>query len=79
MSPRRFASDIEVPTLYIQAREDPWTELRDIEGFYEETAGPKELWLIDGIKKRFVTYNYVGENPERILESARRHFGAPRL
>jgi len=39
MLPGKFAKDIEVPTMYVQAREDPWTELEDIQGFYELTPG----------------------------------------
>jgi alpha-beta hydrolase superfamily lysophospholipase len=74
MSPLPFARDIEIPTLYIQAKDDPWTELRDIESFYEATAGPKELWLIEGITRRFEAYNYVGQHPDRILEFVGQHF-----
>jgi len=74
MSPRAFAKNIQVPTLYIQAKEDPWTNLRDIQGFYQDTAGPKELWLIEGEMRRFEAYNYVGEHPERILAFAEEHF-----
>jgi pimeloyl-ACP methyl ester carboxylesterase len=74
MSPARFAKDIEVPTLYIQAKEDPWTELSDIQGFYDATACEKELWLIEGKMRRFEAYNYVGEHPERILTFIRKYF-----
>ncbi|MBN2387084.1 MAG: hypothetical protein JXB85_08690 [Anaerolineales bacterium] len=74
MSPRLFIKDVHVPTFYIQAKEDRWTELGEIQAFYAASPGPKELWLIEGIKKRFVAYNYVGEHPERILEFARRYF-----
>jgi pimeloyl-ACP methyl ester carboxylesterase len=76
MSPLEHARNIHVPTLYVQAREDPWTELSDIEGFHEATAGPKALWLIEGEMDRFDTYNYVGDHPERILAFAREHFAA---
>jgi hypothetical protein len=74
MSPLKYAQDVQIPTLVIQAREDPWTELSDTQGFYQALSGAKELWLIDGIKRRFETYNYVGENPERIVEFIQQHF-----
>ena len=74
MSPLAYAQDVDIPTLYIQARDDPWTDLADTHGFYEATSGPKELWLIDGIQRRFETYNYVGEHPERIVSFVRQHF-----
>jgi pimeloyl-ACP methyl ester carboxylesterase len=74
MSPGRFARDIEIPTMYVQAKEDPWTELSDIQGFYDATPGPKELWLIEGKMARFEAYNYVGQHPERLLAFIERHF-----
>ena len=74
MTPGPFAADIEIPTLYVQAEQDPWTELSDIRGFYETTPAEKELWLIPGKMKRFEAYNYVGEHPERILAFIRAHF-----
>jgi fermentation-respiration switch protein FrsA (DUF1100 family) len=73
MSPLAYARDVEVPTLYVQAKADPWTELSDIESFYEAAAGPKELWLLEGRMRRFDTYNYVGRHPEKIIEFARQH------
>ncbi len=76
MSPLTYAKNIHIPVLYIQAKDDSWTELSDIESFYEASAGPKELWIIEGINKRFDTYNYVGEHPERILEFIQKYFGS---
>ncbi|MBN1313106.1 MAG: alpha/beta hydrolase [Anaerolineae bacterium] len=68
MSPLDYVKDLKVPTLYIQAREDPWTELSDIEGFYQATQAPKEFWWLEGKMKRFEAYNYVGKHPDRMLE-----------
>lgn len=76
MSPLEYAQDVEVPTLVIQAREDPWTELTDTQAYYQALAGPKELWWIDGIQRRFETYNFVGENPERIVQFIQQHFSS---
>lgn len=76
MSPVQYAKDVKIPTLIIQAREDPWTELTDTQAYYQALMGPKELWLIDGIRQRFEAYNYVGENSERIVEFIRQHFSA---
>jgi alpha/beta superfamily hydrolase len=74
MTPLKYAQDVKIPTLIIQAREDPWTELSDTQAFYQALTETKELWLIDGIKRRFETYNYVGENPERIVDFIQQHF-----
>jgi fermentation-respiration switch protein FrsA (DUF1100 family) len=74
MSPLGYARDVEIPTLVIQARDDPWTELTDTQAYYQTLSGQKELWLIDGIQRRFATYNYVGEHPERIVKFIQQHF-----
>jgi pimeloyl-ACP methyl ester carboxylesterase len=74
MTPGKFAKDIEIPTFYIQAKEDPWTELSDIQSFYDTTPGAKELWLIQGKMRRFEAYNHVGEHPEKILAFIEKHF-----
>jgi pimeloyl-ACP methyl ester carboxylesterase len=74
MAPGRFTRDIELPTMYIQAKEDPWTDLNDIHSFYETTPGAEELWLIEGEMGRFDAYNYVGEHPERILAFVEENF-----
>ncbi len=67
MSPKDYAKDISVPTLFIQAESDPWTELSDIKGFYETTPGQKDFWMIKEKIPRFETYNYVSEHPEKML------------
>jgi hypothetical protein len=73
-SPQKYAKDIEIPTLHIQAKADTWTTLSDVNGIYNEIAGPKELWLIEGKLKRFDTYNYPNSHPEKIIEFAKEHF-----
>jgi hypothetical protein len=67
MSPAGFVKDIRVPTLYVQTRNDPWTELSDVFGFYENTQPPKEFFWIEELKHRFQAYQYFGDNPERML------------
>ena len=68
MSPREFARDIFIPALYVQTETDPWTELSDIGGFYDQTPEPKEFLLLKGKMNRFDTYNYFGDHPEKMLE-----------
>jgi pimeloyl-ACP methyl ester carboxylesterase len=74
MLPGKYARDIDIPTMYVQAKEDPWTELSDIQSFYDATPGAEELWLIEGKMRRFEAYNYVGEHPERMLAFIKKHF-----
>jgi pimeloyl-ACP methyl ester carboxylesterase len=69
MSPLEYARDIKVPTMYVQARKDPWTELSDIQGFYDNTPdNPKELFWIDDTRHRFDSYVYFQKKPEKMLE-----------
>jgi pimeloyl-ACP methyl ester carboxylesterase len=68
MSPRNYAKDIKVPALFIQARNDPWTELSDIEGFYNDTPEPKAFHWIEDTKHRFESYTYFQDRPEVVME-----------
>ncbi|MBN2015353.1 alpha/beta fold hydrolase [Candidatus Dojkabacteria bacterium] len=68
MSPKGYARDLNVPTMYVQARNDPWTELSDIQGFYEETPGTKKFFWIEDTKHRFESYSYFEEKPKKMLE-----------
>jgi uncharacterized protein len=72
MSPAKFVKDLKVPTLYVQTRNDPWTELDDICGFYENTPTEKEFFWIEGMTHRFQGYQYFGEHPEKMLEWLKR-------
>jgi uncharacterized protein len=72
MSPAKFVKDLKVPTLYVQIRNDPWTELGDIRGFYENTPTEKGLFWIEGMTHRFQGYQYFGEHPEKMLEWLKR-------
>lgn len=67
MSPYEYVKDIKVPTLYVQARNDPWTELTDIQSFYDNTPGPKEFYWIEDTKHRFESYSYFQDRPEKML------------
>ena len=73
MSPRGYVRDLALPTLYAQTRTDPWTELSDIQGFYEETPDPKEFWWMEGQMTRIDGYNYVGEHPETMVSFLQRY------
>jgi esterase/lipase len=69
MSPADYAKDIKVPTIYVQARNDPWTELSDIKGFYQNTPdNPKDFFWIENTNHRFETYLYFQTRPVIMLE-----------
>jgi pimeloyl-ACP methyl ester carboxylesterase len=66
MSPRDYVKDLKVPTLYVQVKNDPWTELSDITGFYENTPSEKEFFWLEGLTHRFQGYQYFGDHPEKM-------------
>ena len=68
MSPGDYVKDLKVPTLYIQARNDPWTDLNDILNFYNNTPEPKEFYWIENTKHRFESYSYFQDNPKKLLD-----------
>ena len=45
--------DIKIPMLYVQAKNDPWTELSDILSFYDNTKVKNEFYWIENIKHPF--------------------------
>ncbi len=72
MSPNEYVKDLKVPILYVQARNDPWTEMEDIQSFYNNSPEPKEFYWIENTKHRFESYNYFQKNPEKMLEWLKR-------
>jgi alpha/beta superfamily hydrolase len=68
LSPGSYIKDITLPTLYVQGRRDPWTELSDIQGFYESASQPKEFWWLETTQSRLEAYQYVSENPQPLID-----------
>jgi len=68
MSPAQYIKEIKIPILYVQVKNDAWTDPSDVQGFYDNTTAPKDIFWIDGPLERFDGYNYFGENPERMLD-----------
>lgn len=73
MSPKDYVKDIKVPTLYVQTKNDPWTELSDIKGFYDNTPAEREFFWIKDTTHRFQGYQFFQERPERMLEWLKRY------
>jgi dienelactone hydrolase len=73
MSPGDYVKDIKVPTMYVQARNDPWTEMSDIQDFYDNTPdNPKDFFWIEDTSHRFESYTYFETRPVRMLEWVKR-------
>jgi pimeloyl-ACP methyl ester carboxylesterase len=72
MSPGKYIKDITTPTLYVQGKVDPWTEVADIQNFYDTTVAPKDFWWLD-TDCRPEAYQYVSEHPQRLIDFLNRH------
>ena len=59
--------NITVPTMLVQNKNDPWTNLDWIKQYFDELTVEKEMFWIDGEKKRFDAYAYFGHSPEAML------------
>lgn len=66
---RTFMPDvpsIEIPTLVLQNRNDPWTDQDFVQRFHDLLSGPKEMRWLDLDKSRAAAYDYLGAHPETL-------------
>lgn len=63
-----YVKDISVPTLVIQNSNDPMTDLDMVKQYYNDLAVEKEILWLDLEKKRAAAYDWIGKNPEEILD-----------
>jgi len=68
MTPLPACKDVHLPVLFIQGKHDPWTELSDLQSFYDAIPGEKELLWVDEKIPRFEVYNRIGQQPQPVLE-----------
>ncbi len=67
---RSFLTDtgkINVPTLVVQNRNDPWTDLSMVKAYYDGLTCEKDMQLLDIEKNRFAAYDYIGRAPEKVM------------
>ena len=62
-----YVKDISVPTLVVQNRNDPMTNLEMVKRYYNDLIIEKEMLWLDLEKKRGATYAWLGQNPKPIL------------
>jgi hypothetical protein len=65
--PEPYVSAVHVPTLYVQSTHDSWAVPGEIQGFYDRTQAPKDIFWITDTTHRFQTYSYFEDRPERML------------
>lgn len=59
--------NISVPTMVIQNKNDPWTDLEEVKEYYLQLKVEKEMFWINAPNKRAAAYDWIGKNPESIL------------
>lgn len=73
---RSFLNDVEkisVPTLVVQNKNDPWTNLDMVKAYYDGLTCDKEMMWLDIEKNRFAAYDYIGREPASVTSWFDRH------
>lgn len=71
LNDKSFMPDVEgitVPTLVVQNKNDPWTDLDMVNEYYERLTVEKGMMWLDIEKNRFAAYDYVGREPEKLMK-----------
>lgn len=73
MTPHLYAKNVKMPTYIVQNRDDVWTVPSDVQTTFDSLTSLKEEdkklhWIEEGDTRRFIGYNYFGENPETMIE-----------
>lgn len=63
-----FVKDISVPTLVIQNKNDPMTNLDMVQQYYDYLTVEKEMLWLDLEKKRGAAYAWLGKNSKEVLD-----------
>ncbi|MEM7084450.1 MAG: hypothetical protein AAF465_17140 [Pseudomonadota bacterium] len=57
------AAEVSVPTLLIQNKNDPWTDLSMVQDYYDALTVEKAQRMLDLEASRFAAYDYIGREP----------------
>jgi pimeloyl-ACP methyl ester carboxylesterase len=71
LNTKTFMPDVKsitVPTLVMQNKNDPWTDLDFVQAYYDQLQVEKELLWLDLSKKRADAYDYLGRSPETLVD-----------
>lgn len=69
MTPHIHAPNLTIPTFIVQNKDDAWTIPDDVQTTFDliPTADKKLHWIETGDTRRFIGYNYFGENPDSMI------------
>ena len=76
MNEKTFISDvgsITVPTLVMQNKNDPWTDIDFVNAYYDGLQVEKEMLWLDLAKSRAAAYDNLGESPEPLATFFSKH------
>mgnify|MGYP003564740946 CR=1 FL=1 len=71
LNTKTFIPDVKhitVPTLVVQNKNDEWTDLDFVQGYYDELQVEKEMLWLELSKKRAAGYDYIGSSPEMLAD-----------
>lgn len=60
------APNVNVPTMVVQNKNDPWTQMDMVKKYHDALTVEKELKLLDLEKSRFAAYYWVGTHPAEV-------------
>lgn len=63
-----YTKDIKVPTMVIQNKNDNMTDLGMVDQYYQSLTCEKKYLSLDLEKKRAAAYDWLGKNPDEILD-----------
>lgn len=69
MTPHKHVQNLKIPMLIAQNKDDVWTIPDDVQTTYDliPTEDKKLIWIEQGDTRRFIGYNYFGENPAEMI------------
>lgn len=68
---------IPVPTLVVQNRNDPWTDMDFVQRYHDELSGQRDILWLDLADKRAAAYEWLGTNPEQLSAFFDQHLPNP--
>ena len=76
LNTKTFMTDVDkitVPTVVVQNKNDPWTDLDFVQEYYDKLQVEKDLVWVELSKDRAAAYDYLGTAPEMISKFFERY------
>ena len=76
LNTKTFVPDVKhitVPTLVMQSKNDPWTDLDFVQTYHDELQVDKEMLWLDLSEDRAAAYDCLGTNPDTLADFFERY------